>query len=108
MLARGMMLGDVLAAARKSAGGFEAWLSAADPDFAAALSEAAAREHETVAAFARVAVVEFAEFATDEEWMTLMSNLRDSADPGLECLARMCMRRLAVLETAGDPDACAA
>jgi hypothetical protein len=88
------MLGDLLAAARRSAGVFQPWLEASDPKLAADVSAAAAREGLTPAAFARVAVADFSRLASEEDWATLVSSMRDSDDPGSVCLLAMVHWRL--------------
>jgi hypothetical protein len=88
------MLGDLLAAARASASGFQPWLQASDPDLAAAVSAAAAKENLSAAGFVRSAVADFSRFAAEEDWATLVSSLRDSDDPGTTCLLAMVHWRL--------------
>ena len=88
------MLGDLLAAARASAGGFQSWLEASDPDLAAEVSATAAREGLPPASFVRSAVADFSRFAAEEDWATLISSLRDSDDPGTICLLAMVHWRL--------------
>ena len=88
------MLGDLLAAARASAGNFQSWLQAADPELAAAVAAAATREGLTQAGFVRSAVADFSRFAAEEDWATLTSSLRDSDDPGTICLLAMVHWRL--------------
>ena len=88
------MLGDLLAAARASASGFQSWLEASDPDLAAAVSAAASRESLGPAGFVRSAVADFSRFAAEEDWATLISSLRDSDDPGTICLLAMVHWRL--------------
>ena len=88
------MLGDLLAAARASTGGFQSWLKASDPDLAAAVSAAAGSEGLTPAGFVRSAVSDFSRFAAEEDWATLISSLRDSDDPGTICLLGMVHWRL--------------
>ena len=88
------MLGDLLAAARASAGGFQPWLRASDPELAAAVSAAAARDGMTPSGFVRSAVSDFSRFAAEEDWATLISSLRDSDDPGTICLLGMVHWRL--------------
>jgi hypothetical protein len=89
------MLGDILAAARRSAPEVERWLAEADPDLAARLRAAAMREGETPAAWLRIAVADFGRFADEEDWATLTSRLRDAAAPGTACLVAMLEWRLA-------------
>lgn len=88
------MLGDLLADARRSAGDFETWLRVADPALAGQVTEVAGRERTGVAGFARVAVADFARFASEEDWATLVSNIRDADDPGRTCLLAMVHWRL--------------
>lgn len=90
-----MMLGDILTAARRSAGAVERWLAHADPALAGRLSAAAAAEGESPASFVRMAVADFNRFASEEDWATLVSRLRDDADPGTICLVAMLEWRLA-------------
>jgi len=89
-----MMMGDMLAAARRNAGAFEAWLAASDPGLAGQIGDAAARQGLSPAGFARAAVAEFARFAGEEDWATLVSGLRESGDPGTHCLLAMVHWRL--------------
>jgi hypothetical protein len=91
-----MTLGDLLGAARRSASGFQDWLSGADPELALAVERAAGREALSAAGFVRVAIADFSRFADEEDWATLTSALRDSADPGAECLRAMVHWRLTV------------
>lgn len=91
-----MMLGDLLAAARASAGSFQAWLEASDPEFASEVSNAAAREGLTPAGFVRSAVADFSRLASEGDWASLVSSLRDSGDPGTVCLLAMVHWRLTV------------
>ncbi|HVJ00983.1 MAG TPA: hypothetical protein VM662_02305 [Sphingomonas sp.] len=90
------MLGDLLVAARDSAGGFHAWLHGADPELAGQVTAAAAREGLARGAWTRVAVADFARFASEEDWTTLISAIRDDADPGSACLMAMVHWRLTV------------
>ena len=91
-----MMLGDLLAAARASSAGFQAWLESSDPELAAGVTGAAAREGMTSTGFVRAAVADFSRFASEEDWATLTSSIRDSADPGTICLLAMVHWRLTV------------
>lgn len=88
------MLGDIIATARRSAGAFEAWLRESDPELAARLADAAADMGLGPAAYARMAVADFSRFASEEDWATLTSGLRDAADPGTACLLAMVHWRL--------------
>lgn len=84
-----MMLGDILAAARNSAGRFQDWLADSDPALAARVAEQAAHEGLSPAAYVRSAVADFASLASEEDWATLTSSMRDSNDPGTVCLLAM-------------------
>jgi len=90
------MLGDLLAAARGSAGAFQGWLEASDRELATRVAAAAAREGLTPAGFVRAAVADFSRFASEEDWATLTSSIRDNADPGTVCLLAMVHWRLTV------------
>jgi hypothetical protein len=89
-------LGDLLGAARRSTGAFNAWLEASDPDLAGEVSAASAREGLSPAGFVRSAVADFSRFASEEDWATLVSSMRDDADPGTICLLAMVHWRLTV------------
>lgn len=91
-----VMLGDLLAAARDSAGNFQAWLKMSDPDLASKVAAAADREQMSPAGFVRAAVADFSRFAAEEDWATLVSSIRDSGDPGSVCLLAMVHWRLTV------------
>jgi hypothetical protein len=94
------MLGDLLAAARDSAGAFQAWLAASDPELATRVTEAAAHEGDSPAAFVRAAVSDFSRFASEEDWATLTSRLRSGGDdPGTVCLVAMVEWRLEAQDT---------
>ncbi len=89
-----MMLGDMLAAARRSATGCERWLAVNDPALAKRLVAAAAAEAETPDAYIRVGIADFARFATEEDWASLVSRVRNAEDPGTACLVAMVEWRL--------------
>lgn len=91
-----MMLGDLLAAARASAGSFQSWLEASDPALAARVEAAAEGERVTPAGFVRAAVADFSRLASEEDWATLVSSMRDDTDPGTVCLLAMVHWRLTV------------
>lgn len=88
------MLGDLLASARKSTAMLQGHLAHSDPELAAKLSEAASSEGLTPSAYARMAVADFTRFASEEDWATLTSSMRDSAEPGTVCLVAMVHWRL--------------
>lgn len=88
-------LGDILAAAKRSAGCFERWLDTADPALAEAIRQAAEQEGSTPAGYARIAVADFSRLASADTWTRLAGLARDSSDPGLACLAAMVRWHLA-------------
>ena len=90
-----MMLGDYLAAARTAGSDIQSWLDQAGPQCASALERLARAEQMSPARAARLAVADFSRAASDEDWTTLISYVRDAADPGLACLAAMIDWRLA-------------
>lgn len=87
-------LGDVLGAARRSASGFEVWLQDSDPALASRVADASLRTGMSFTQYVRAALADFARFASEEDWATLMSSLRDSDDPGTLCLLAMVDWRL--------------
>lgn len=88
------MLGDLLAAARDKAGDVEIVLDAAEPKLAADFRAAAVSQEISPALLARSAVSDFARFASEEDWATLVSAMREAQDPGTACLAAMVHWRL--------------
>ena len=88
------MLGDILAAARSSSSGFQAWLDRSDPALAADVKQAAAAHGLTPTGYVRTAMADFNRFASEEDWATLTSSLRNSDDPGTVCLLAMVHWRL--------------
>lgn len=94
------MLGDVLAAARRSSAGFARWLDAADPELAARVAEAASRWGVGETGFVRTAMADFSRFASEEDWASLTSHLRNSDDPGTACLLGMTHWRLTAEDVA--------
>lgn len=89
-------LGDILGEARRSASGFEAWLLRSDPALAGRVADASAQTGLSFTGYVRAALADFARFASEEDWATLMSSLRDSDDPGTLCLLAMVDWRLTV------------
>jgi len=87
-------LGDILGAARRSAGKFQAWLKGSDPDLARRVAETAEQTGLSPTGYVRAAVADFSRFASEEDWATLVSTMRDSADPGTDCLLAMVDWRL--------------
>lgn len=94
------MLGDILAAARRSAPETERWLASADPHLAARLRTAATAEGTMPAVYLRSAVADYSSFASEEDWATLTSRLRNADAPGTTCLLIMLEWRLARSPTA--------
>jgi hypothetical protein len=88
------MLGDILAAARRSSAGFQAWLECSDPGLAGEVGRAAAAAAMTPAEYSRAAIADFNRFAAEEDWATLTSSLRNTEDPGTVCLLAMVNWRL--------------
>lgn len=88
------LLGDILASARRSAGAFLPWLESADPGLAARVRSAAGKAGLSPGGFVRVAVADFGRFASEEDWATLTSTLRNESDPGGACLFAMVHWRL--------------
>lgn len=91
-----VMLGDMLTAARHSSPGFQAWLRRSDAALASRIEEAAAKYGLTPTQFVRGAIADFDRFASEEDWATLTSSLRDTDDPGTVCLLAMAHWRLTV------------
>ena len=90
------MLGDMLAAARHSSSGFQAWLQRSDATLANRIEEVAAKSGLTPTQFIRCAIADFDRFAAEEDWATLTSSLRDTDDPGTICLLALAHWRLTV------------
>lgn len=91
-----VMLGDLLAAARAGSGEFGQWLRASDPELAAAVEAAAAAEGSSMTSFVRGAISEFSRFASEEDWATLTSSIKNAQDPGTTCLVAMVDWRLSI------------
>jgi hypothetical protein len=90
-----MMLGDILAMTRASSARGQDWLRAADPELAARIEGAAAAEATDAGGYLRLAVAEFTERASADDWAALMTRLRQAPDPGRACLLTMIHWRLA-------------
>lgn len=84
-----MLLGDLLAAARRSAKFVETLLNAENPELARAVARTAARRGQDPAGFVCMAVADFDRFATQEDWQNLTARLRNHPDPGTVCLLEM-------------------
>lgn len=89
-----MMMGHILAAARNGSGQFQQWLLASEPALAKQVHETAAENGMTPTGYVRAAVADFTRFASEEDWATLTSSMRDSEDPGTVCLLGMVHWRL--------------
>jgi hypothetical protein len=83
-----IMLGDLLASLTDEATALETILSAGDLKLLAAAQELAAADGLDLAAFVTQTVQRYTNEASDEEWVTLMSLLNRSQDPGTTCLQR--------------------
>lgn len=90
-----MTLGDLLASARRSAAMVGPALAAGDPGLARAAERASAAAGEPLHSYARVAVADFARHASENDWSSLLRTVRDSDDPGADCLAAMVAWRIA-------------
>jgi hypothetical protein len=90
------LLGDMLAEARNSSGTFQAWLEASDQTLAGEVKRVAASQGMTPTGYVRAAMSDFNRFATEEDWASLTSSLRDTDDPGTTCLLAMVHWRLTV------------
>ena len=90
------MLGDMLAAARSSSSGFQVWLDRSDPTLAGEMKRIAAEQGMTPAGYVRMAMSDFNRFASEEDWATLTSSLKNTDDPGTTCLLAMVHWRLTV------------
>ena len=79
-----MMLGDVLKEARHAA-------AVLDPELRAEIEAAG----HLPGPFAREALASFERHASEEDWATIMSAIRNAADPGRTCIETMVRWRLA-------------
>lgn len=95
-MSKSLALGDLLAFSRSSSVDLEIWLRSADADLGERIRGQAAIRGETVAQFVRIAVADFLAEADEEAWASLMSAVREAADPGAACLARMTAFRIAM------------
>jgi hypothetical protein len=82
------MLGDLLARFGDESAAAEALLGLADLRLVAALRKCAEAEGLALGAFAALAVRRYEVEASAEEWVTLMGELAQSADPGLAFIKR--------------------
>lgn len=98
-----MMLGDILALARRSGASCQGWLVASDPDLSARIDHAAGREATDFGGYIGLAVADFTQHASGEDWATLTSRLRNADDPGHACVVSMIRWRLAATENNTTP-----
>lgn len=87
-------MGDILGAARRSSSGFQTWLAGSDPALAGRVADTAGRTGLSTTGYVRAAIADFSRFASEEDWATLVSTMRDSPDPGTDCLRAMIDWRL--------------
>jgi hypothetical protein len=90
------ILGDILGAARNASAGFQDWLERSDPEVAGAVKQAAVAHGITPTGYVRMAIADFNRFASEEDWATLTSSLKNTDDPGTTCLVAMAHWRLNV------------
>ena len=90
------ILGDILGEARNASAGFQAWLDRSDPEVAGAVRRAADACSMTPTGYVRMAIADFNRFASEEDWATLTSSLKNTDDPGTTCLLAMAHWRLNV------------
>jgi len=82
-------LGEFLAFNRRDSNELRNWLRVQEPSLLERLAKAADTRGETIAQFLRIASADFMAEADEETWTSLISALRDSADPGAVCVARV-------------------
>lgn len=82
-------LGEFLAFNRRSSAELRVWLQEQEPMLIDRLVREADARGETIAQFLRIATADFLAEADEESWATLISALRDGADPGAVCVARV-------------------
>jgi len=84
-----LTLGEFLAFNRQSSAELRVWLQRQDPALIERLVREADARGETIAHFLRIATADFMAEADEETWASLISALRDGADPGAVCVARV-------------------
>jgi len=82
-------LGEFLAFNRRSSAELRTWLEGQDPALIERLAKEADVRGETIAHFLRIATADFMAEADEETWASLISALRDGADPGAACVVRV-------------------
>ena len=98
-----MMLGDILALTRRSGASCQDWLVATDAGLATQIVHAAGHEATDFGGYVGLAVADFTEHASAEDWATLTSRLRTADDPGRACIVTMIKWRLAATGTVTAP-----
>lgn len=86
-MSRTVQLGELLALGASSSWELKAWLMQEHEALAHELHREADARGESIAQFVRIAVSDFMAEADDESWTSLISTVRDAADPGAACLA---------------------
>ena len=84
-----MLLGDVIAELDDEAAAMEMLLSLGDLALVTRVEEAAAQHAVTPGEFAAQAVALFSNQASDEDWVSLIGVMGQTADPGQVCLKKM-------------------
>lgn len=84
-----MLLGDIIAQFEDAAAALEALVGLGDLALLARVEDAAAAAELTPGAFAAQAVEVFSTRASDEDWVSLIGAMGQTADPGQACLKRM-------------------
>lgn len=84
-----LTLGEFLAFNRQSSAELRVWLQRQDPALIERLVRESDARGETIAHFLRIATADFMAEADEETWASLISALRDGADPGAVCVARV-------------------
>lgn len=82
-------LGEFLAFNRRSSAELRVWLQEQEPSLIERLTQEADVRGETITQFLRIATADFMAEADEEAWASLISALRDGADPGAVCVARV-------------------
>lgn len=83
-----MLLGDLISRLDDEVVAAEALLLLDDLPLATRIHEAARQEGLTAGEFASAAVQQFSAAASDEEWVTVIGQMGQSAEPGLVLLRR--------------------
>jgi hypothetical protein len=84
-----MLLGDVISQFEDEAAAMEALVGLGDLALVRRVEEAAAQQDLTPGEFAAQAVAVFSTQASDEDWVSLVGVMGQTADPGQACLKKM-------------------